>query len=744
MPHLEFSDLTLLLVQIAAILLVSRVLGVAARALGQPLVVAEVLAGIVLGPSLLGWLWPDAMAALFPATSLPVLKMLSQIGLVLFMFLIGLELDPKLLRGRTHSSVAISHTSIIVPFLLGAGAAWWLHDAYSSPDVPFASFLLFLGAAMSVTAFPVLARILSERHLLTSRVGAITIACAAVDDVTAWCILAFVVAVARAQGIGQAVWTTGFALVFILAMLFIARPFLRRLASRVASEEGLTPTVTAITLLLVLVSSTVTELIGIHALFGAFMFGAILPKEGKLAETMADKIEAVAVVLLLPLFFAYSGLRTEIGLVSQPQEWLVTGVLILLATLGKFGGSALAARFTGLRWREASAIGILMNTRGLMELIVLNLGMDLGVISPTIFTMLVIMALVTTVATSPVLRWVYPDHEFARDRLVEAAEVAPDGQPPFTVMMCVSDATAGPGLVTVAAALTGRRDEPASLFALHLWNPTDRPSVELRRTDAEMNAGPLTPLLTHARELMLDVRPLGFVSAEPAADIRRTAEAKQASLLLLGAHKPLLLEGRLSGTVKDVVAESHCPVGVLVDRGLTKISRVLVAYAGGPEDLAALELARRIGRTPGTQLTLFHVVAPGGNERPGRGRSQIADALQGLAGARQGSSGGAEASMRERVFSEPELDSGAVHVRLVEHTSPADAVLEESRRGYDLVVLGMHGRWGLGAGTISLRRRRVLAEAPISILAVHPPLGATVPSSETEPSVVRWADSASG
>jgi len=734
MPHFEFTALTLLLIQIAVILAASRGLGVGTRWLGQPLVIAEVLAGILLGPSLLGLLWPAGMASLFPTTSLPVLKMLSQVGLVLFMFLVGLEFDPKLLKGRAHSSIAISHTSIFFPFVLGAGAAFWMYDVYSTPNVSFTAFLLFLGAAMSVTAFPVLARILSERHLLTSRVGAIAIACAAIDDVTAWCILAFVVAVARAKGLAQAAWTTGFAVAFIVAMLLVVRPFLRRLTTHAASRAGLTPGAVAFALLLLLLSSTVTELIGIHSLFGAFMFGAVLPKEGHLAEALADKIEAVAVVLLLPLFFAYSGLRTEIGLLNQPREWLVTGVIVFLATLGKFGGSAVAARVTGLRWREASAIGILMNTRGLMELIVLNLGMDLGVISPTVFTMLVIMALVTTFATSPILRWVYPDHELARDRLVVPTEVAHGQPPPFTVMMCVSDATSGPGLATLAAALLGKRDESARLFALHLFDPTARPSVELKRGDVASSPGPLGPLLAHAEQLMLDVRPLGFVSGEPAADIRRTAEAKQASLLLLGAHRPLLLEGRLSGTVSEVVAASRCPVGVLVDRGLTKVERVLVAYAGGPEDLAALELARRIGRAAGTQLTLFHVVPPGQGDRPGRGRGQIAGFLRDLVEARRQAPGGAlekgPTPPVDQLFSEPDADGATVRVRFVEHASPPDAVLAECQHGYDLVVLGMHARWGLGTGTISLRRRRVLAEAPASILAVHPPLESSAPAPE--------------
>jgi Kef-type K+ transport system membrane component KefB/nucleotide-binding universal stress UspA family protein len=720
MPHLEFSALTLLLAQIATILVVSRLLGLVTRWLGQPIVIAEIIAGVVLGPSLLGWLWPEAMTTLFPLTSLPALQMLSQIGLLLFMFLIGLELDPKLLKGRTHSSVLISYTSIIVPFALGAAAAWWLWPLYSSPDVPLVSFLLFLGATMSATAFPVLARILSERHLLTSRMGAITIACAAVDDVTAWCILAFVVSATRAQAIADAFWTTGLAVAFVLMMLLLVRPLLRRLGARVASPEGLTPTMVAILLLLLIVSSTITEIVGVHELLGAFLFGAILPKEGRLAETLADKLETVAVVLLLPLFFAYSGLRTEIGLISGSQDWLVAVALILLATIGKFGGSAVAARLTGLRWREASAIGILLNTRGLVGLIVLNIGMDLGIISPTVFTMLVIMALVTTFATTPVLRWVYPDHELARDRLVEPAEVVPGEPAPFTVLMCVTDGTSGPGMTTLAGALLGKRDAPARLFALHLWHPSDRPSVERRRNDQDDHEGPLAALMDRARALMLEVRVLGFVSAEPAADICRTAEAKQASLVLLGSHKPLLLEGRLGGTVSDVVANAGAPVGVLVDRGLNKVERVLVAFAGGPEDLAALRLAQRLGRAPGARITILHVVSPDDAAHPGRGRAQV-----------------------DQVFAEPELSSSSIRMHIVAHASPPEAVLEEARNGYDIVVIGMNARWGLRTGTINLRRQRVLSESPVSVLAVHPPLADTAEQTHLQQWLPRLSDSPS-
>ncbi len=419
---MEFNALVLLLSQIAAVILVSRVLGFGARALGQPLVIAEMVAGILLGPSLFGWLMPEASATLFPASSMPVLKMLSQLGLVLFMFLVGIELDPKLLRGRERASVFISHSSIVLPFALGFGAAYLLYDSHAPQGVAFLPFALFFGISMSVTAFPVLARILTERRLTRTKVGAIAIACAAVDDVTAWCLLAVVVAIARARGIADAALTVGLSLTYSLFMLFVARPLLRRAGDKVLAKHGtLTSGWVAAVLFLLLVSAGITEAIGIHALFGAFLFGAVLPREGGLDKILVQKLESVAVLLLMPLFFAFSGLRTRVGLVGGGGEWLLVLGIIALATLGKYGGSTLAARYTGSSWREASAIGVLMNTRGLMELIVLNIGMDLGVITPTLFTMLVIMALVTTFATTPLLKLVYPDSELSRDTPPEGA-----------------------------------------------------------------------------------------------------------------------------------------------------------------------------------------------------------------------------------------------------------------------------------------------------------------------------------
>src|SRR5690606_6914386 len=313
---------------------------------------------------------------------------------------------------------------------------------------------LFLGAAMSITAFPVLARILSEHRLLRTKVGSMAITSAAVGDALAWCILAFVVAASHATGLRSAMVTTALTLGYIALMFGAVRPLLARVGARVSRPDALTKNAVAGVLLLLFASSFVTELIGIHALFGAFLFGAILPKQGGFARALAEKLEELILVVLLPLFFAYSGLRTQVGLLDTPREWVLCALIIGVACLGKFGGSTVAARVAGLSWRESSALGVLMNTRGLMELIVLNIGLDLGVIGPSLFAMLVVMALVTTLFTAPVLRLVYPAGDLGQQLPEPTPAPLPPVPRPFTVLVCVADARTGPGLVTLAAALT--------------------------------------------------------------------------------------------------------------------------------------------------------------------------------------------------------------------------------------------------------------------------------------------------
>ncbi|MFA5939986.1 MAG: cation:proton antiporter [Sinimarinibacterium sp.] len=401
------APLGLLLVQIAVVLFVARTVGALFRKLGQPAVIGEIVAGLLLGPSVLGTLAPSALAALFPAATLAPLALLSQLGVLLFMFLVGLDLDLGSLRDKARSAVIVSHTSIFVPFLLGVGLVLVAYPQLAAPGVPFDALALFMGIAMSVTAFPVLARILEERGLLQTALGRNAIACAAIDDVSAWCLLAFVVALAEARNPLTAGATVALSALFIWAMWFAVRPLLARLA-RLRTERGDEPLGTSAAVIVLMCAAAATEAIGIHALFGAFMAGLAMPKDALLRERLRERLHSFATVILLPLFFALTGLRTELGLLGGASDFALCAAIVLIAVAGKLGGSAVAARLTGAPWREALTIGALMNTRGLMELVVLNLGYDLGILSPRVFTMMVVMALATTMMTGPLLSLLRP------------------------------------------------------------------------------------------------------------------------------------------------------------------------------------------------------------------------------------------------------------------------------------------------------------------------------------------------
>jgi Kef-type K+ transport system membrane component KefB len=385
---------------IAAVILGARLVRVVVARINEPPVMGEVLAGILLGPSLLGRLAPGLADYVLPAAVAPTLSIVAQLGVVLYMFLVGLDLDLEAVRTRAHRTVLISHSSIVTPFVLGSVLALWLFPRVATPGVPFTSFALFMGIAMSITAFPVLARILFDRGIARTELGRVALTCAAVDDVTAWCLLAFVVGVAQASLRSAAIVGVLTAL-FVAAMFLLVRPLAARLLARAGSTIG--RDVIALALLGVLVSSLTTEAIGIHAIFGAFLLGAIVPSDSALARTLIARLEDLVTILFLPAFFAFTGMRTRVALVSSLEDWLIVVLIVLVATAGKFGGTVAAARLTGMAWRQASRLGALMNTRGLMELIVLNIGLDLHVISPMLFTMMVLMALITTIATTPVL-----------------------------------------------------------------------------------------------------------------------------------------------------------------------------------------------------------------------------------------------------------------------------------------------------------------------------------------------------
>lgn len=412
-------NMFLLVIQIAVILVASQVMGALFRKMRQPQVIGEMVAGILLGPSLLGWLAPGLSAALFPPDSLGYLAALSQLGLILFMFLVGLGVSVKELRAHGYAAMLTSNASIVTPFILAAALAVYLYPRLSIPGVSFSGFALFLGAAMSVTAFPVLARILTERNLLKTKTGSLAIACAAFDDVSGWCILAYIVILVRSGESSMSVWLAPLGFVaFAAFMVFFLRRRLRSFESSFLKDDKLGNNAVVLVLLLILGSALVTEALGMHLLFGAFLAGVIMPRSRQLSEYLHQKFESLTLLLLLPLFFATTGLRTRIDLIEGARMWFYCGLIVAVAIAGKLGGSLVAARIGGMSWRDSAALGVLLNTRGLMELVILNVGLEIRVISPTVFSMMVLMALITTFMTSPILQLIYP----TRPRLTEAAD----------------------------------------------------------------------------------------------------------------------------------------------------------------------------------------------------------------------------------------------------------------------------------------------------------------------------------
>lgn len=540
--HNVTHPLAILLLQIITIIIVARFFGFICKKIRQPQVVGEMAAGIFLGPSFIGTYVPEFSSFLFPAESLPNLQFLSQIGLILFMFVVGMELDLRLLQNRAHEAVVISHASIIIPFAMGMGLAYYMYLDFAPENVKFLSFSLFMGIAMSITAFPVLARIIQERGLTKTRVGAIAITCAAADDVTAWCLLAVVIAVVKAGSFLSALYTILIAIVYVIIMLKLVRPFLKKMGDAFAHKEGLSKPVVAIFFITLLLSSYATEVIGIHALFGAFMAGVIMPSNMSFRAIFIEKVEDVSQVLLLPLFFVFTGLRTQIGLINNTEMWTVCGLIILVAVSGKFLGSALSARFVGQSWRDSLVIGALMNTRGLMELVVLNIGFDLGVLSPGVFSMMVIMALVTTIMTGPLLdiiNWFSKTEAPSKkipDRIKEHRK--------FRILVSFGNPERGKNMLQIANCFIKKTYNNSNVTALHL-----SPSNELNQFNTpEYENDSFQPIREEAERLKMPV----FTMFKPAQDIDReivnTANNGNFDLTLIGAGHSIY-EGTFLGKI---------------------------------------------------------------------------------------------------------------------------------------------------------------------------------------------------
>ena len=630
--------LAILLAQIVTIILVARFFGWVCRRIGQPTVIGEMIAGIVLGPSLIGMYFPEFSTMLFPKDSLGNLQFLSQIGLILFMFVIGMELDLKVLKNKAHDAVVISHASIIIPFTLGLGLAYFIYYSFAPPGVEFLSFGLFLGIAMSITAFPVLAGIVRERGIHKTKLGAIVITCAAADDITAWCILAAVIAIVKAGSFMSSLYVIALAILYVIVMLKVVRPFLKRVGDLNSTRESLSKPVVAIFFLTLLFSSYASDLIGIHALFGAFLAGAIMPQNNKFRTIFIEKVEDVSVVILLPLFFVFTGLRTQIGLIDDPHLWKITGLIILVAVVGKFFGSAMAAKFVGHSWKDSLSIGTLMNTRGLMELVVLNIGYDLGVLSTEIFTMMVIMALATTFMTGPALDLI--NYIFKTKSSIIPEEIS--NRSKYKVLISFATAEKGKTLLKVANSLVKKQSGNTVVTAMHLSLSSELHSFDVKDYEREM----FLPVISESESLNQKIITLFKASNDIDSDITDTANHGEYDLLLVGLGQSIF-EGTLLGKVlgfttriinpdrlidkftgkeglfenspfdertRQIIAKSKMSVGILVDKELDEINQVFIPIFSD-EDAFLIEFAQKLIRNNGSQIIVLDAIGHIRNNR---------------------------------------------------------------------------------------------------------------------------------
>jgi Kef-type K+ transport system membrane component KefB len=683
-----------LMLAIAAVILAARAIGAAVARLGQPQVMGEVLAGILLGPTLLATVAPRVSAWLFPAWIVPLIRAAADIGLAFYMFLVGLELDPKLLRERFEQAALISHASIAVPMGLGIAVALPLYELLA-PQTSFVSFALFMGVAMSITAFPVLARILVERRMLRHPVGAMAMAAAAVDDVTAWGLLALASAVASGGSVLAVVRIVALAVAFCLAMVLVGRPLLARVSGAYDEAGHVSGGWIVAIFVGVLLSSFASQRIGIAAIFGAFVMGLIMPRRADLTHDVTRRVEDFVVTVLLPLFFVVTGLRVRVGLLDRPGLWLLTLVLLVVAIAGKWVGALAAARLTGFSFRESSAIAALMNTRGLTELIVLNIGLELGVVTPALFTSLVIVALVTTFMTGPSLRLIDPRGTFRvrpEEELKAAAEAA---APERAILVAPQDEKNLDSLLALGEPLA--RSEPRRELILgRLLVPT-RIATGLAADGHEL-AQAAADLHRRRAQLLargLAVRTVAFTSADPTGDLLRLASEQEIDLILLDGRRPLFGEGVPRGPVGEVLLRAPCDVAVLVERegGAIAIDpnhAVLVPFGGAEHDWAALELGAWIASSYGASLRLLGAA---GDDQGQRDASRLLGnaslVLQQLAG----------------IPAEPLL------------IEPGREGVVRAAEGAGLLIIGLSERWrDEGLGPV---RSQIARTAPVSTLFVR-------------------------
>lgn len=585
------SSAMILLMQMIVILLTCWFFSYFFKKIGQPGVIGEIVAGVILGPSFLGYLFPHFSAFLFPASSLINIHMISQIGLIFFMFVIGLEVDFNTLKSKINETLVISHAGILVPFLFGIVSSYWVYEKYAAQTISFLPFALFMGISMSITAFPVLARIIQERGLTYTPLGILSIASAANDDVTAWCLLAIVIAIVKAGTFVSALFAIFLTVVFILVMFLIVRPFFQKIGNIYANNEVINKTFVSFIFLTIIISAATTELIGIHAIFGAFLAGVIMPSNLTFRRIMIEKVEDVTLAFFLPLFFVYTGLNTDLFLINTPDMWFACVFFIFIAILGKFGGCAIAAKLVGENWHNSLTIGMLMNTRGLMELVALNIGYELGVLPKPIFAIMIIMALATTFMTTPALNLI--QYLFAKK--------APNDIHVPKLMLSFGRPESGKSLLSIYNLLFGDKLKEKHVIAAHYTMGTD-----LNLVSAEHYSKDSFHLLNkEATAINLEVDKRYKLTDDIVNEILQTIAKEHIDYLLIGAGHKLLdvkpaeekkstngfLDSfiahikektfQLPGTLmtektEEIMERTECNVMVLINHRYSSISKVFI------------------------------------------------------------------------------------------------------------------------------------------------------------------------
>jgi len=601
-----------LLLQLIAILITVRIFGLLFVRIGQPTVIGEILAGIVLGPSILGYFHPELFTALFPENSMGNLEILSQLGLILFMFVIGMELEWDELKKRLSETFVISHASIIVPFFFGMILSYFVYKDHASGHTSFLPFSLFIGISMSITAFPVLARIVQEKGLTKTHLGIVAIASAANNDVTAWCLLAVVIAIAKTGTVASALFTICFSVLYVLFMFLVVKPFLKKLGTVYQNKETINKGIVAFIFLILILSAGATQIIGIHALFGAFLAGVIMPANLSFRKILTEKLEDITLTLLLPLFFVFTGLRTEIGLLNTPELWMLCALFIVVGVAGKFLGTSVAARMTGESHRNSLSLGALMNARGLMELIVLNIGYEMGILPPTIFVILVIMALVTTIMTAPALSLINRIFPERKDKEI---------QQKFKILLSFGRPESGPQLLAVIKTIFGNNEEKSAVTALHMTVGSDISPIH---ADLHYKEG-FAPILNESEKLLLPIETEYRITDDVRKSIVDFMNDGNFDFLLIGAgishaHKSIFkandaaeeknwwkkliksLNKRnqifypghfLKDKAKQLIEQTKTTVGIFIDKDFSSISSLLILLYKA-EDIWLLKCAESI------------------------------------------------------------------------------------------------------------------------------------------------------